>query len=249
MKIKAVILAGGEGTRFKPYTDMIPKPMLPLGYLEKPVLEYIIEWINCKGLEEVVILGGYKWRQIFNYFRHGDRHNIHIKYSIDDDQYKGTGGALIKAYKNGLFDNAEALLVWYGDILAPVNITELIHFFKESKADAILTVSKKYKIPVGTIKINEQGYVTQVEEKPSLPIMITIGVFLIATDILANAEDRLGKRFDLMADFFPDILKQGRTIKAYVHKGWWVDLGSFERYIKIEPYKLNSMECTNPNRT
>ncbi|HID04825.1 MAG TPA: nucleotidyltransferase family protein, partial [Aigarchaeota archaeon] len=102
--IVAAILAGGEGRRFRPYTDLIPKPMVPLGAEEKPLLEYIVNWLAGFGITKFVFLVGYRWRQVANYFGDGFRWGVKIDYSVDDDKYTNTGGALAKALMNGLLD-------------------------------------------------------------------------------------------------------------------------------------------------
>ncbi len=112
----AAILAGGKGSRFKPFTDIIPKPLMPIGEDERPILEYIIAWIASYKLKRVVLLVGYKWKQIRNYFGHGERYGVRIEYSVDDAEYSGTGGALLKAYKSGLLRGCRHVLVWYGEI-------------------------------------------------------------------------------------------------------------------------------------
>jgi len=101
MNITAVILAGGEGKRFKPYTDIFPKPMFPIGLGEKPLLDIIVNWIKSFGIKDYVFLVGYRWRYIYNYFRNGETFSVNIKYSLDDEEYSNTGGALLKAFKKG----------------------------------------------------------------------------------------------------------------------------------------------------
>ena len=230
-RVVAAILAGGEGSRFRPYTEIVPKPMIPLGPEEKPLLEYIINWLSRHGIRDVVLLVGYKWKQIRNYFNDGARWNVRIRYSIDTEEYHGTGGALLNAYHQGLLDT-NPTLIWYGDILAPLNIGELLRQHIEKKADALLALADRYQVPVGVARV-EGDTVVELEEKPWLPIHVTIAILTLNPHILPKAEEQLGKSFDIMGDLIPWMIDNRYNVKAYVYKGPWYDVGSLERYKKL----------------
>ena len=232
-RVVAAILAGGEGSRFRPYTEIVPKPMIPLGPEERPLLEYIVRWLARHGVRDIVLLVGYRWRQIRNYFRDGEPWGTRIHYSIDTREYHGTGGALLNAYRQGLLATNPAL-VWYGDILAPLNVEELIRLHAETGADAILALADRYQVPVGVAKISEEGDVTELEEKPWLRINATIGILTLNPAVLPPAEKELGKQFDIMGDLIPWMIKRGYRVKAYTYQGPWYDVGSLERYKKLD---------------
>lgn len=241
-KVNAILLAGGEGTRFKPYTDIVPKPMIPVGVEEKPILEHIICWLKRFGITNYVLLVGYKWKQIRNYFGDGSRHSVSIKYSIDDEVYRGTGGALLKAYKTNVIPEDTAI-IWYGDILAPVDVSALIEFHRAEGADATLVVSDKYKVPVGVAHIDSLGNVVELTEKPWLNLYVTIGVLTLEASVLKNVESSLGRAFDIMGDLIPWMIKKGFKVKAFIHKDLWYDVGSLERYVKIDYEKIKHFLC------
>jgi len=176
--VVAAVLAGGEGKRFRPYTDLIPKPMVPVGPEERPLLEHIVAWLTRHGLRDVVLLVGYRWRQIANYFRGGEPWGARIRYSRDEEGYTGTGGALLNARRRGLLD-ADTVLVWYGDILAPVDVYDLLERHSGWRADATLVLADRYQVPVGVAEVDEEGDVTKLEEKPWLPLKVTIGVLTL----------------------------------------------------------------------
>ena len=228
----AAILAGGEGRRFRPYTDLIPKPMVPIGPEEKPLLEHIVKWISKYGIKKFVFLVGYRWRQISNYFGDGSRFGIEINYSLDDDKYNNTGGALLKAIKSGLIKN-ELVVVWYGDIIAPINIRELINYHIKLNADVTLALAEKYQVPVGIAKINNGGKIIELEEKPWINIKATIGILTINPKIVKEFEKILGTSFDIMGDLIPLLIKKGYNVRAFIYKGPWYDVGSLERYQKL----------------
>uniref|UniRef100_A0A7J2U497 Nucleotidyltransferase family protein n=1 Tax=Ignisphaera aggregans TaxID=334771 RepID=A0A7J2U497_9CREN len=240
--ISVVILAGGEGTRFKPYTDIVPKPMIPIGIEERPILEHIICWLKRFCISNFVLLVGYRWKQIRNYFGDGSHHGVYIKYSLDDEVYQGTGGALLKAYKTRAIIGG-TVLVWYGDILAPINVENLVSFHKGESADATLVVSNKYQVPVGVAKIDNTGNVIELSEKPWLELYVTIGVLAFETHVLKYVEDSLGSAFDIMGDLVPWMIRKGYKVKAFIHRDLWYDVGSLERYVKIDYEKIKHFLC------
>ncbi|MGC9112357.1 nucleotidyltransferase family protein [Acidilobus sp.] len=233
MSLTAAILAGGEGTRFRPYTDLIPKPMIPLGPEEKPVADHIVNVLIKGGVSHVVFLVNYKWKYVRNYFGYGDRFGIKIDYSIDDDKYKNTGGSLLKAYKHHLLDS-DPIVVWYGDILAPINASSLVKEHVRQDADALLVVANSYQVPVGVAEVNDKNDVVSLKEKPWVNMKVTIGVLTIRPSLLEEYEGQLGTSFDIMGDLIPAMISSGRKVKAYIYDGPWVDVGSLERYKKID---------------
>lgn len=237
--VKAAVLAGGKGSRFRPYTDVIPKPLIPVGMEEKPILEHIIAWLSRAGVDEIVLLVGYRGKQIRNYFRDGRYWDVRIEYSWDDDEYSNTGGSLLKAHKNGLLGDG-TIIVWYGDILATVNIPALLDVHWRRKAHATLVLADKYQLPVGVAEI-EDGRVKKLKEKPWQPLKVTIGVLALETRVLGEAEEELGKSFDIMGDLVPWMIYKDMHVAAYIHTGPWYDVGSMERYAKLNDQVFESL--------
>ncbi|MCS7112187.1 MAG: nucleotidyltransferase family protein [Ignisphaera sp.] len=238
--VTGVILAGGEGSRFKPYTDIIPKPMIPIGHEERPILEYIVCWLKKFGVSRFVFLVGYKWKQIKNYFGNGSRHGVEIVYSIDDEVYRGTGGAVLKAFKHGLLSNV--VLIWYGDILAPINVYDLLSMHVTENSDAVVVLADKYKVPVGVASVNGDRIV-RLEEKPWLNIYVTTGVLTLSTPILKEVEGLLGTVFDIMSDLIPWMISKGFNVKAYLYRDVWYDVGSLEKYRKMDLEAIERLQC------
>ncbi len=235
--VTAAILAGGKGKRFRPYTEIIPKPMIPIGPEEKPLLEYIIKWLSKYGIRDIVLLVGYRWRQVSNYFNDGSRWGVQIKYSIDTEEYKNTGGALLNAWKRGLLSGND-LLIWYGDILAPLDVNDLLNKHYRWDADATVVVADKYQVPVGVAKVNDNNDIIELREKPWIDIHATIGILILKPKILDYAEEAMGKSFDIMGELIPWMIRQGRKVKAYIYNGPWYDVGSLERYAKLDHSKI-----------
>ena len=242
MNVKALILAGGAGSRFHPYTEIIPKPMIPVGRLEKPVLELIVRWLKKHGIEDFVFLVDYKWRYIYNYFENGLRLGVKIEYSLDEqDGYRNTGGAILKAYRSGLAKSR--CLVWYGDILAPLNVKELIEYHLSKGADVTLAITNRYQVPVGIVEYGEDYRVKKMSEKPELDIHATIGIAVLEKHVFnEDIERELGKDFDFMGDLVPWLINKGFKVYAYVYTGVWYDVGSLERYKKLDINHLKVFE-------
>jgi len=233
--VQAAILAGGEGKRFRPYTELLPKPMVPLGPEERPLLEYILRWISRRGgVKSFVFLLGYRWKQVRNYFDWGDRWGVEIEYSVDEEPYSGTGGALARALDTGKL-RAPTILVWYGDIVAPLDVAALLREHAASRAAATIAVADRYKVPVGVAEVAPDGSVTRLREKPWVDLKATIGILALDLDALRRAREALGTRFDVMEHMIPWLIEGGHTVRAFIHRGPWYDVGSWERYQKFDP--------------
>jgi len=237
----ALIVAGGKGTRFHPYTELIPKPMIPIGNEEKPVLEYIVRWLAKHGIDDVVMLVNHRWKYIKNYFDTGSRFGVKIRYSIDEPGgYTNTGGSIYKAFQDGLVKSRA--IVWYGDILANLDVKKLLEFHEERKSEITLVVSRKYSVPVGIAELESNGLVKKMEEKPSLNINATIGIAVIEKSAFnEKIMSGLGLNFDFMGDFIPRAMSYGKKVYGYIHDGEWYDVGSLERYKKIDPDDLEKI--------
>jgi len=241
-RVKAAVLAGGVGSRFHPYTEIIPKPMIPLGKSEKPVLELIVTWLKRQGIKNYVFLVGYKWKYIYNYFEDGSRFGVKIEYSLDEeDGYKNTGGALLKAHRRGLI--TDTLLFWYGDILAPINVRDLLEYHFSRNADVTIVLAENYKVPVGVAKLSGDNRVVEFAEKPRIDLRVSIGVGVVNTKLFnKNIEEELGKDFDFMGDFIPYCIRTGYSVYGYLYRGMWIDVGSLEKYKKINMEEIAIFE-------
>jgi len=177
--MKAVILAGGLGTRLQPYTFFIPKPMLPLG--NKPLLEYIIEWIkNSGGVDRIIICVSYLHGTIEDYFEDGARFGVEIEYARSERPL-ATAGQLKTAER--LLD--EPFVCVYGDSVYEFNLRKMIKAHKASRAFvsmALLAYSTKLKY--GFIDVNGQDRVTSWREKPEISGLINIGCYVMEPDFL-----------------------------------------------------------------
>lgn len=238
-RVKGVVLCGGRGEALKPLTNYFQKSMVPVGSLEKPVLEYIVRHMAYHGLRDIVLLVGYKAHQIANYFNDGSRFGVRITYVLDKEGYNGTGGALIGALKTSAFEGADVLLVHYGDILTDLDLRDLLEFHLKRKADATLAVAEGYRVPVGVAEVSG-GIVVGMVEKPVIESPVTIGVLALNTHALRLFEHLKGN-IDLMRDLIPMLLERGGRVLAYRFKGSWIDVGASEAYEKLNAKDVDDL--------
>jgi mannose-1-phosphate guanylyltransferase len=229
-----VILAGGEGSRLRPLTYYFQKCMVPVGPKQKPLLEYVILNMKRAQLNDIIILVGYKAEQIINYFGEGERHGVTIRYVYDIPELRGTGGSLLNLYRREYLKGKDTVLIHYGDILSNINLTDLIEKHEEEDADTTVALSRKYELPVGVAEVVDDRVVS-FTEKPSIDLYVSIGILVINSKIIAEL-DRLAlerNNLDIMSDFIPYLIKNGRLVKPYIIDAFWYDVGSTEKYEKL----------------
>ena len=226
--MKAVILAGGLGTRLQPYTFFIPKPMLPLG--NKPLLEYTIEWLrNAGGLKEIVICVSYLHRTIEDYFEDGARFGVKIEYARSDRPL-ATAGQLKTAERQL---QGDTFVCVYGDSVYEFNLRKMLKMHKESKAFvsmALMPYSTKLKY--GFIDTKESD-VTAWREKPEISGLINIGCYAMEPEFLKGIPNSGAFGMD---DAVRKALGDKKTVKAFeVDSNSFIDIGDKKSY--LDAYK------------
>ncbi|MEM3530356.1 MAG: nucleotidyltransferase family protein [Nitrososphaerales archaeon] len=222
--LKAVILAGGLGTRLHPYTLFMPKPMLPLG--DKPVLEHLISWLYSNDIRDIVICVSYLRRIIEDYFRDGKELGVKITYARTNTPM-GTAGQLKSAEK--LIDGT--FLCVYGDSIYDFNVKDMIEFHIKKKALATIALMPyKTTLKYGLIDVSKDGLVKKWREKPTIEGLINIGCYIIEPrflDYIPN-DTRFGMNFA-----FENAMKKGERIFGYNAKGGFIDIGDKKGYIGV----------------
>ncbi|RLE74590.1 MAG: hypothetical protein DRJ56_07215 [Thermoprotei archaeon] len=233
--VRAAVLCGGVGKRLRPLTYYFQKAMIPVGKRQKPLLEYVIALLRRHGLRDVVLLVGYKAEQIRNYFEDGSRFGVRLTYVHDDPQYRGTAGALYNAYARGHL-RADHVLVYYGDILSNVNLSELLDYHIINHSAATLALSRGYRVRVGVAHLDADGRVTKFEEKPQLELPVSIGVLVLSARSFRYLEEVVAEHEspDVMSHLIPLMIERGERVMGYVTDAFWYDVGSIERYEKLE---------------
>ncbi len=236
-KLKGVILAGGEGTRFRPLTYYFQKSMIPVGDEQKPVLEYIIRLFAHHKINDIILLVGYKHQQVKNYFGNGDRFDVNLQYVLDRPEFKGSANALVNAYRQGVISKDDCLIVYYGDILSNLDLREMVSQHLKCDVNATIALAHGFKVRVGTAEVKD-GLIARFHEKPELEEPVSIGILVLRGTALMEmdrlyVEDRK-KSFDLMGDVVPHFIDKGMPVRAYISNAFWYDLGSLERYERFE---------------
>ncbi|WP_455277701.1 nucleotidyltransferase family protein [[Eubacterium] cellulosolvens] len=234
-ELKGVVLCGGMGTRLRPLTYYFQKVMIPIGHSQKPLLEYIIRLMAKNGIKEIMLLVNYKAEQISNYFGDGSRFGVRIDCIKDKPGVQGTASALSNDDLKNKISNKDRILLYYGDILTDIDISSMYKKHINEDAIATLAISKKYQVRVGIAKI-ENERIMGLEEKPTLDLPVTIGVLIINGEVL-NCIDLLMEKkqnLDVMSDLIPYLIEEGNNVQAYSHDSFWYDVGSTERYEKLD---------------
>ncbi|MCD8493719.1 MAG: nucleotidyltransferase family protein, partial [Geovibrio sp.] len=199
--MKAVVMAGGFGTRIQPLTSSVPKPMIPV--MNKPMMEYIIDSLKNAGIVDIVILLYFKPEVIKSYFGDGSSKGVNIRYVQPDDDY-GTAGALKKA--EAFLD--ERFIVVSGDLITDFSIQEIIgyHDFKESKATITLT-SVPDPLQFGVVITDKEGQIVRFLEKPGwgevFSDTINTGIYVFEPEVLKYIPEN--SNFDFSKDLFPKL--------------------------------------------
>jgi NDP-sugar pyrophosphorylase family protein len=242
-KMKALLLAAGEGTRLRPLTLDRPKPMLPLG--GRPMLEYLVVLLQAHGVTEIAINLHYKPDAIVEYFGDGQRFGVSITYS-PEPRLLGSAGA---AKHLDWFFDGKPFLVMYGDVLANVDLGELIKAHRARRAAGTLVL---YQVEdptrCGMVELAPDGRITRFVEKPSrLEVrsdLANAGIYLLEPEIL-DFVPRGGKS-DFGRDVFPAALQAGVHLFGMDLGGYLLDIGSPERYAQAQVDLLTGRFQSSP---
>ncbi len=218
-------------------TYYFQKCMIPIGKKQLPLLHYVMANIARHGIRDFVVLVGYRGEQVKNYFGSGERFGWSVTYVEDSEEHSGTGGSLLNAMRAGAVSPDEDVLIHYGDILTNLNVSEVVGIHGRTSADSVLALSKGYELPVGVARV-EDDRVVELIEKPRLQILVTIGVLTLSKRGLGLLET-LGPRSDLMRDLIPEMIGKGLRVVPYEVTEFWIDLGSIERYEKMDAEEID----------
>lgn len=226
--MKAVVMAGGEGSRLRPLTIARPKPMLPV--VNRPVLGHILHLLKQHGITDVVITLQYLATQIQDYYGDGKALAMNIEYAIEETPL-GTAGSVKHA--QALLDGDEPFLVISGDALTDFNLTALLRFHRDRKA--LLTMAL-YRVAdpleYGVINVREDGRVAQFMEKPSwggvTSDTVNTGIYVVEPRLLDHLQN--GQHVDWSQDIFPRLLSRGEAVYGYIADGYWCDIGTLSEY-------------------
>ena len=221
--MKAVILAGGLGTRLRPYTKSLPKPMLPLG--GKPILEYEIEWVRKNGIKEIVLCVSYLRNKIEDYFGDGKKFGVKIEYAISKKPL-ATAGQLKTAEK--FIDDTFVCL--YGDSIYNFSLRNMIKHHKKSRANVTMSLfDYRFNLKYGVIDTKKSGQVTAWNEKPEFSAKINIGCYVMEPEVLKLIPKN--KEYG-MDDVIRKVLSRKKKVSSVTSKNGFIDIGDKYTYEK-----------------
>src|SRR5438552_11104743 len=224
--MKAVVMAGGEGTRLRPRTSNQPKPMVPI--VGKPCMEHILELLKQHGLSEVIVTVAFLPQAIRGYFGDGESLGMKVGYSVEESPL-GTAGSVRLAADQ--LD--ETFLVISGDALCDIDLTALIDFHKE-KGAAVTIGLKSVDNPLefGIVVTDEDGRIERFLEKPSwgqvFSDTINTGIYVMEPEALSHVP--ADGPYDFSTQLFPLLLEMGRPLYGHVCGGYWQDIGNLDQY-------------------
>jgi mannose-1-phosphate guanylyltransferase/phosphomannomutase len=224
--MRAVVMAGGEGTRLRPLTSNQPKPMVPI--LGKPCMEHILELLRAHGFEDVVITVAFLPQAIRSYFGDGENLGLNIEYSVEESPL-GTAGSV----RLGSDRLDETFLVISGDALCDIDLGKIVEFHKE-KGAAVTIGLKSVDNPLefGIVVTDDDGRVERFLEKPSwgqvFSDTINTGIYVLEPEVLRHIPT--DRPYDFSKELFPLLLEMGRPIYGYVCDGYWQDIGNLDQY-------------------
>jgi mannose-1-phosphate guanylyltransferase / phosphomannomutase len=224
--MKAVVMAGGEGTRLRPLTSNQPKPMVSI--VGKPCMEHILELLREHGLTDVIVTVAFLPQAIRSYFGEGDTLGLNIGYSVEESPL-GTAGSVRLAARQ--LD--ETFLVISGDALCDLDLTKLIEFHKERGAAVTIGLkSVENPLEFGIVVTDEEGRIERFLEKPSwgqvFSDTINTGIYVLEPEVLKHVPT--DRPYDFSKELFPYLLEMGRPLYGYVMDGYWQDVGNLDQY-------------------
>ncbi|CAB1248436.1 sugar phosphate nucleotidyltransferase [Clostridium sp. MT-14] len=234
--MKALLLAGGKGTRLRPLTNKLPKPMVPI--MGKPLIERVITKLKEAGVTEVVLSTCYKSNYIKNYLDNGSKLGIKIDY-VSEDIPLGTGGAIKNSEK--FFD--DTFIVLNSDIVNNISYRELVRYHKKKKASVSIAMTKvKDPSQYGVIEFDKNNYINAFKEKPKEgetdSKWINAGVYVFEPDVFKEIPKN--KVVSVEKDVYPLLLKKHYKMAAYKYNDYWIDIGTLKKYIQAHIDILHS---------
>ncbi|MGE0880491.1 MAG: sugar phosphate nucleotidyltransferase [Acidimicrobiia bacterium] len=225
--MKAVIMAGGEGTRLRPLTSTGPKPMMPLANV--PMMEHIVNLLRTHGFDEIVVTVAFMAQAIQNYFGDGSEFGVSIKYATEQNPL-GTAGSV----GNAKDELTERFLVISGDVLTDIDLGAIWKFHVERNAMATIgLVAVENPLEFGIVITKEDGTIERFLEKPTwgqvFSDTINTGIYVLEPEVFDYIPP--DRSVDFSSEVFPALLADGKTLVGCVAEGYWEDVGTLEAYL------------------
>ena len=225
--MKAVIMAGGEGTRLRPLTSNVPKPMMPLA--NRPMMEHIVDLLKQHGFDDIVVTVAFKANHIRNWFGDGSEFGVRMVYATEDTPL-GTAGSV----RNAMDELTERFLVISGDVLTDLDLTKLVEFHDQKSAMATIGLIRvENPLEFGIVITHEDGSIERFLEKPGwgqvFSDTINTGIFVLEPEIFDYIEPDVP--VDFSSEVFPALLRDEKPLYGAIGEGYWEDVGTLESYV------------------
>jgi len=219
--VKAVVLAGGKGTRLMPYTRVIPKPLMPIG--DMSILEVLLHQMKRAGVDEVIITVGYMAGLLKAFFQDGEQLGLRITYSHEDTPL-GTAGPLSMIVP----PPSEPFLVLNGDVLTTLDLNDLIEFHQHSNAIATIASHERIeRIDYGVLEVDNLGVIHGYIEKPVKKFLVSMGIYVFEPKVLSYIP--VNQYYDF-PDLVGELIRQNEKTVSFPFQGYWQDLGRPDDY-------------------
>jgi len=226
--VKAVIMAGGEGTRLRPLTSNVPKPLLPL--VNKPMMEHIVELLRQHGIEDIVVTLAFMANSIRNYFGDGSEFGVNMVYATEESPL-GTAGSV----RNAMEHLSERFVVISGDVLTDIDLSRIIADHERNAALATIGLAHvENPLEFGIVITREDGRIERFLEKPTwgqvFSDTINTGIFVLEPEIFDDIEP--DRPVDFSGEVFPKLLADDKALFGAVVDGYWEDVGTLDAYVR-----------------
>src|SRR5215211_7309732 len=233
--MKAIIMAGGQGTRLRPLTSNQPKPMIRIANL--PCMEHIVNLCARHGFTDIGVTLQFMPEEIQDYFGDGSEWGVNMRYSIEDAPAGTAGSVKMAEQQLGLED--ERLLIISGDALTDADLTQVVSFHEEKDAEVTMVLkSVENPLDFGIVITEEDGRISRFLEKPAwgqvFSDTVNTGIYLLESSVMDEIPDPEEGEYDFSKDLFPKLLESGRSLYGFVTDAYWEDIGTLEQYASAQ---------------
>jgi mannose-1-phosphate guanylyltransferase/phosphomannomutase len=229
--MKAIIMAGGQGTRLRPLTSNQPKPMIRIA--NSPCMEHIVNLLGRHGFRDIGVTLQFMPEEIQDYFGEGSEWDVNMRYSIEDAP-AGTAGS-VKMAEGQLDLHGERLLIISGDALTDADLSQVVRFHEEKGAEVTMVLkSVENPLDFGIVITEEDGRISRFLEKPAwgqvFSDTVNTGIYLLEPSVMEEIPDPGEGEYDFSKELFPKLLDRGRPLYGFVTDAYWEDIGTLEQY-------------------
>jgi NDP-sugar pyrophosphorylase family protein len=228
--MRAIILAGGKGTRLAPYTTVLPKPLMPIG--DMPILEIVIRQLQNKGFNDITLATGHLAELLMAYCGDGSKFNVTIDYSHEEQPLGTAGPIALVPDLDGTF------LVMNGDLLTTIDYQAMLKYHRGRNALAtVACYERDVKIDLGVIEVGADNWVADYIEKPTYHYSVSMGIYLFEPEILKYIPKNA--HLDL-PELVIKVMQDGKKVNVFNFEGYWLDIGRHDDYERaIEEFSMH----------